>query len=125
MHPPVTVKPTCVFLDGDTDKMLGCNVLPGGDAPERVVFEQLQAKNWADLWSQIARDVAQVADACSRTMTITNHHEWPNAAANSLMIGGQRLWESMSIEWCKICLNDDDGRQMADAVQDTLTKHGR
>lgn len=119
------VKPTCVFLDGDTDKMPGCIVLPGGDAPERVVFEQLQAKNWGDLWLQIARDVAQVSDACSRAMTITNHHDWPNAAANSLMIGGQRLWESMSIEWCKICLNDEDGREMADAVQDTLTSYGR
>ena len=116
------IKPTCVFLDGDTDTMPGCIVLPGGDAPERIVFEQLQTKNWGDLWSIVARDLAAVSDGCSRAMTLTNHHDWTNAAANSLMIGGQRLWESMCAEWCKICLSDEDARAMADAIQDTLTR---
>ncbi len=119
------IKPTCVFLDGDTDKMLGCTVLPGGDAPERVVFEQLQARNWGDLWTQVARDLAAVSDGCSRAMTLINHHDWTNAAANSLMIGGQRLWESMCVEWCKICLSDEDARAVADTIQDTLTKYDR
>jgi hypothetical protein len=31
-------RPSLVFLDGDNEPTIGCIILPGGDAPERVVF---------------------------------------------------------------------------------------
>jgi predicted ATPase len=40
-------RPTCVFLDGDNAGADGCILLPGGDAPERVVFEDLKKRNGA------------------------------------------------------------------------------
>jgi len=43
------LRPTCVFLDGDNDNSPGCIVLPGGDAPERVVFNDLRAGRWGHL----------------------------------------------------------------------------
>jgi hypothetical protein len=35
-------RPSLVFLDGDQPPSPGCILLPGGDAPERVVFEALR-----------------------------------------------------------------------------------
>jgi len=92
-------RPTCVFLDGDNASAEGCILLPGGDAPERVVFEDLKQKKWGNLWSRIGRDIAWVTDACANAMTLGDHHEWTRAVANSLLCGGDTLWQNMCAEW--------------------------
>lgn len=38
-------RPSLVFLDGDQAESDGCIILPGGDAPERVVFEALKDRS--------------------------------------------------------------------------------
>src|SRR5262249_9519483 len=35
-------RPTCIYLDGDSAEGVGVTILPGGDAPERVVFNVLR-----------------------------------------------------------------------------------
>jgi predicted ATPase len=49
-------RPSVVFLDGDQSACPGCRLLPGGDAPEIVVFSALKAKQWTLLDSFIMRD---------------------------------------------------------------------
>jgi predicted ATPase len=90
---------TLVFLDGDQDDAVGCLLLPGDDAPERVVFNGLREVNWRHLWAKVNRDISSVTDACERAMTLENHHEWIMSAANSLMCGGDILWNAMCSEW--------------------------
>ena len=51
-------RPTCVFLDGDSAPAIGCILLSGNDAPERVVFETLKSKKWGSLWARLSRDIA-------------------------------------------------------------------
>ena len=80
--------PTCVFLDGDKTETPGCLVLPGGDAPERVVFEGLQDKQWAGIASRVAREFPAVSDACNNAMTLSAHRDWVNQAALTLTLGG-------------------------------------
>jgi predicted ATPase len=92
-------RPTCVFLDGDNATAEGCILLPGGDAPERVIFESLRKKKWGNLWSRIGRDIAWVTDGCTNAMTLGDHHEWTRAVANSLLCGGDTLWQNMCAEW--------------------------
>lgn len=94
-------RPTAVFLDGEQDRSEGCYLLPGGDAPERVVIHKLRELNWADLPERIGRDYADVDDACRKAMTLPNHHEWVRAAANQLRYPGDTLWLSMCAEWVK------------------------
>lgn len=94
-------RPTCVFLDGDNEAAPGCSVLPGNDAPEIVVFRDLRAKKWGHLWTRLVRDVASVTDACSRAMTLPDHHDWVNDAAKTLFCGGDVLWQAMCAEWAK------------------------
>ena len=91
--------PTCVFLDGDNDEAVGCILLPGGDAPERVVFQELKAKRWGQLWTRISRDISAVQDSCEKAMVLGDHHDWLQFAANQLMCGTDALWQSMCAEW--------------------------
>ena len=42
-------RPTRVFLDGDRSDAVGCLILPGEDAPERVVFAALSGRSWNGL----------------------------------------------------------------------------
>jgi predicted ATPase len=94
-------RPTVVFLDGDNDAAPGCSILPGGDAPERVVFNALRRRQpaWGDLWARIGRDLASTADACERAMLLGDHHDWVNYAANQLQVGGMTLWQAMCAEY--------------------------
>ncbi len=94
-------RPTVVILDGDQDLSDGCCKMPGDDAPERVVFKKLKENNWGGLPERIIREYADVADACSRAMTLQNHHEWVRSAANTLRYPPDTLWISMCAEWVK------------------------
>lgn len=92
-------RPTCVFLDGDAPPMVGCQSLPGGDAPEQVVFKALKKHAWGDVWTRIGRDTSLVDDACSSAMTLADHHDWVRVAANQLKCGGDTLWRAMCADW--------------------------
>jgi len=112
-------RPTRVFLDGDQGEAPGCMLLPGGDAPERVVFNSLRDKNWLEVWSRIGRDLSEVTDHCERAMTFSNHHEWVKAAANQLRCGGDILWQAMCSEWARVTPREDI-QPILDTIGDAL-----
>ena len=115
--------PSLVFVDGDKPAMVGCLQLPGGDAPERVVFEGLKERGWGSLAERTGRPYAPMADACSRAMLASDHKEWINEAANTLLLQGDVLWALMCQEWSRVCLDTDVGKQIADAIKDTLANY--
>jgi predicted ATPase len=117
-------RPSVVFLDGDCPAAPGCALLPGGDAPERVVFEALQERGWNGLADRIGREHARVADACQRAMTLGDHHGWVNQAASQLVIGGDTLWQAMCAEWAKNALSDDEAKPVVEAVEYVLAGIG-
>lgn len=112
-------RPTCVFIDGDSEPGPGCHVLPGGDAPEQVVFKGLRAKNWADLWVTVNRDTSLVHDACANAMTL-DHHEWVKFAANHMRYGADALWRAMCAEWAKKCLTHAQAQEVVRPILDAL-----
>jgi len=112
-------RPTCVFLDGDNDDANGCIVLPGGDAPERVVFNTLRDARWGGLWTRIGRDIADVTDACERAMLLGDHHEWTRFAANQLMLGGETLWHAMCAEWAESA-RYENVQYICDSIEDAI-----
>ena len=113
-------RPTCVFLDADNDEATGCVLLPGADAPERVVFNDLKARRWGQLWSRISRDVSLVQDACEKAMLLGDHHDWLQFAANQLMCGSDSLWQAMCAEWAAQT-NSADVQYLGDAINAVLT----
>lgn len=114
-------RPSLVFVDGDKSAEVGCLQLPGGDAPERVVFEGLRAINWGALSSRVGRSFAEVADACSRVLTTGNHKEWVEAAATTLILGGDQLWQAMCSEWARECVQDSpEVTSILDSISERL-----
>jgi predicted ATPase len=113
-------RPSCVFLDGDSAEAQGCVLLPGGDAPERVVFNALKTRKWGDVWMRISRDHSNVIDACTQAMTLEDHHDWVRAAATRLMCGGEVLWQAMCAEWAHHDLASSDASPVVHAVEDVL-----
>lgn len=113
-------RPTCVFLDGDSAESTGCVLLPGGDAPEQVVFKGLQAGGWHSVWSRIGRDSSVVHDACNRAMTLADHHNWITLAANELKCGGETLWQAMCAEWVSHCLNAEEAKNVVYPIENIL-----
>jgi AAA domain, putative AbiEii toxin, Type IV TA system len=111
---------TCVFLDGDQASADGCHILPGGDAPERVVFEALAAVGWEGIAARVGRNHSEVVDACNRSMTFGDHHEWTRLAADELVLGGGILWQAMCATWAARCLEKSEAKRISEAVLETL-----
>jgi predicted ATPase len=114
-------RPTRVFVDGDQDARPGCIVLPGDEAPERVVFGGLKDKIWSDLSARLSRDYSVLADACNQAMTFDDHHEWVRLAANKLLVSGDLLWQQMCAAWVASCLDQDEAAKVTQPIHDALS----
>jgi predicted ATPase len=110
-------RPTRVYLDGDQGFAPGRVNLPGEDAPERVVFEEIKAKGWLNLAARTGRGHAALADECSRAMLAADEHEWVNLAASKLVLGGDILWQAMCAEWVKECLAPDEAEKITRPIE--------
>lgn len=117
-------RPSIVFLDGDQPSSVGCNLLPGEDAPERVVFEGLLTKGFDGVAKRLSRSQADVADACSQAMLLSDHHEWTKYAADRLSVTGQVLWQGMCAEWSLRCLPAHEANKIGDAILATIVEYG-
>ncbi len=113
-------RPVGVFLDGDCKEGVGCCVLPGKDAPERVVFEALAKINWGDLWTRLIRDSVLIADACSSSLSLSDHHDWVTEASKKLGFASNILWHAMCAEWVEKCLEDSDYSRIVQYIEDLL-----
>ncbi len=113
-------RPTCVYLDGDNAKSNGCVLLPGEDAPERVVFDALEKSNWGALPQRLGRQYSTVADACSMAMTLTDHHQWVSSAANKMLVPSNILWQAMCSVWARDNLTKDDAQTTTQPIEDVL-----
>jgi hypothetical protein len=82
-----------------------------------VVFEALKSKQWSLLDLRTGRDFSRVADACTRAMTASDHHEWVNSAARDLLLGGDTLWQMMASTWSGNCLSTSDAASIVEAVR--------
>jgi predicted ATPase len=113
-------RPTVVFLDGDQEPAEGCHILPGEDAPERVVFASLEETNWQGIAQRINRSHAELVDQCQHAMTLPNHHDWIRSVADNLILGGNDLWRAMCISYVTHCLADTEKQRLRNAVKDVL-----
>jgi hypothetical protein len=117
-------RPSIVLLDGAQDLSDGCLLLPGGDAPERVVFEGLAAGGMEGVAHRISRSPGAVADACNKAMLLSDHHDWIGYATSQLSVSNKALWQGMCAEWCLTCLAENERNKIADAILDTIVQHG-
>jgi hypothetical protein len=120
VHQGRFTRPSCVFLDGDQTESPGCMLFPGGDAPERVVFGDLQKAGWTKISDRTGRAFADVADACNQAMSLTDHHDWVRSAATKLVLPGEILWQSLCQEWAHSLLSASHAKPIIQAVSDLM-----
>lgn len=113
-------RPTRVFLDGDQPTSPGCALLPGGDAPERVVFGALKAIGWVGVAPRVGRSHSQLVDSCEKAMTAEDHHEWLRLAADELLLGGVILWQAMCAEWASKCVDKATAKAIVEPIAEAL-----
>lgn len=113
-------RPSCVFLDGDQDPVVGCNILPGDDAPEIVILTGLETVEWKGLAARINRTHTDVVDSCRRALTFENHKEWVKQAAERLVIGSDSLWEALCSCWVNSVLEENIARLTIMPIENCL-----
>lgn len=115
-------KPVLVFLDGDQSDAKGCLLLPGEDAPERVVFEFLEQCGWEGISVRIGRSFSDTSDALNRSMTLGDHHDWPKEAANNLSIGSDHLWQALCATYALHVQDEDQVSNVVQHVKDEVSR---
>lgn len=113
-------RPTLVFLDGDQATSHGCKVLPGGMAPERLVFSNLQEIEWDDVPARLDRLLVEIRNAAEYAMTLPDHHDWVSAAANKLNCRSEVLWSAMVRSWCQHCCSPAITNDFRDSILEEL-----
>jgi len=113
-------RPTVVILDGDQDPTPGCLILPGEDAPERIVFEGLQQNNWQGVAPLINRSHSDFVSAAENALTLPDHHEWVKSVADRVILGSEELWRAMSRVWINNCADDNIAEDIIQVIIDHL-----
>lgn len=113
-------RPSVVFLDGDQAESVGCTLLPGEDAPERLVYETLVNANWPEISQRIGRGASETIDALNRSMSVADHHDWVRDAADRLFVGGDILWQALAASWATNCAPPEDLDVVINPVRDAL-----
>lgn len=113
-------KPTVVILDGDQDPSDGCIILPGDDAPERIIYDELNAIGFPQVAAILGRSHADLVDACQTAMTLPDHHEWNKSVADKIICGGSELWRALCRSWVENVYKPDSTNFVLTSIKDKI-----
>ena len=113
-------RPTAAILDGDQMPSAGCIVLPGGDAPERVVLEKLREIGFPNIAVVLSRTHTHLTDAVEAAITLPDHHDWIPAICDKILVGRSEFWGACVREWLRSCCPDLDQTNLAQEIADAL-----
>lgn len=95
------------IVDGDKDATEGCLKMPGTEAPEYVVFEDLKKINWANLSERFGIGAGTLFTILEDAMLNPAHHDWTKSIGNKVRMSSKSVWEILCNEWSKTCLLAD------------------
>jgi len=113
-------KPTIVLLDGDQDSSDGCLVLPGSDAPERIIYEDLNQIGFPNVSTIISRSHSDLVNHCQSAMGLPDHHDWNKSVADNIVCGGNELWRALCRSWVENVYQPDQTNFLVVALRDKL-----
>ncbi|MBN2024694.1 MAG: AAA family ATPase [Pirellulales bacterium] len=113
-------RPTLVYLDADQASGNGCSLLPGDDAPERVVFNGLRVLRWDGVAARISRAPGETIDTLDCAMTKADHHDWVVDAADRLVVGREELWRALCSVWVTRCAERNDLELVTQLIEDRI-----
>lgn len=113
-------RPTAVVVDGDQSPSTGCIVLPGGDAPERVILEALKSKGFPGIAAALSRTHTELTDAVEAAMTLPDHHDWVPAICDKTLLGRSEFWGACVRGWLNTCAQPAEIERLVKDIRDTL-----
>jgi len=108
------------ILDGDQESKPGCIVLPGGEAPEQVIFSGLRDINWGQLHERFGVGAGSLHAYLEDAMLSPDFHSWPARVGDKILKSKTSVWETMATEWCRQCLAAETREAIVAAVKQTL-----
>lgn len=109
-------QPGVGILDGDQAPSQGCATLPGGDAPERVVFHALRDRNWGNLHERFGIGAGDLHTYLEDALLNPDFHRWPSLVGNRILKSATSVWETMVTEWCRECLSEEERDLIVNAI---------
>lgn len=109
-------------LDGDKEVSKGCIVLPGGYAPEIVIYHDLKEKNWASLPERLGIGAGTLFADLEDITTDPSHHNWNKKLGDKVRKSHVSVWETLVSEWVRVCLSAEDRDRIYGAVESVLAQ---
>jgi predicted ATPase len=105
------------IMDGDKDAGPGCLSLPGGRAPERIVFEELREKQWPELPGRFGIGAGMLLTHLDDAVLEPDHHKWTSMVGDRVVKSKMSVWEILAQQWVKSCLDPAVAKQMASDIR--------
>jgi energy-coupling factor transporter ATP-binding protein EcfA2 len=96
------------FVDGDYSSGNGCCVLPGSDAPEKVIFQDFKVNRWPGLDERFGIGAGTLFNYLDDAITDPDHHKWTKNIGDKVKMGSSEVWTLLVNEWCKRYLKKTD-----------------
>lgn len=112
------------IVDGDkkTDYP-DCLSLPGTEAPERMVFQDLKELGWNKLDDRFSIGSGSLFEYLDNAMLIPDHHEWTEYVGDKIKKKKSEVWSILIDEWCKQCLDPAAAEEFIHSICEQLTTH--
>jgi predicted ATPase len=111
-------------LDGDQPTREGFISLPGTNAPERVVFEDLRSRNWPNLPERFGIGAGDLFSYFDDAMLDGDVHQWTSKVGNRIRRSRIGVWETLAAEWAKNCLTRVQRLAIVTSVRDAIAASG-
>jgi predicted ATPase len=107
-------------LDGDCDQADGCFLLPGSEAPERVVLDTLKKARWDRLDERFGIGAGTLYTHLNDAITDPDHHNWTKHIGDKVKMSSGEVWELLANEWCKKYLHKAEQEKILEKITEKL-----
>ncbi len=108
------------ILDGDKEGGEGCLSLPGKEAPEFVVYNDLKEANWPNLSERFGIGAGRLFTYLEEAMLEPDHHKWNEIVGDKILRSATSVWEILANQWCKACLKEPDRSLIVNTLNELL-----
>jgi predicted ATPase len=112
------------ILDGDKEGGEGCLSLPGEEAPEIVVYNDLKQANWPNISERFGIGAGSLFNYLEEAMLEPDHHKWNERVGDKILRSATSVWEILANQWCKSSLTEEDRNLIINNLNDLLSNNG-
>ncbi len=105
------------FVDGDMDPREGTIELPGNEAPEIVVYSELREADWPNLPERFGIGAGDLFNFLEEAMRNPDCHEWNTTVGDKIRKSGRSVWETLTTEWTRSCLDDEERNRIIESIK--------